>query len=297
MNVNKRVVKNMNVKSLIKALTILPLIIFGIFSKFYCFLLSKSFPNSIPFWLDEASKAVSKRTRMVTHSLNGNKIEFEFYAPNALCQWRADTFSTKEPDTLAWIDHYGGEGAFFDIGANVGLYSIYHAKTKKGNVYAFEPSVFNLGLLAKNININDVQNNIKIVPNPLTTVNDFSNFNLQVTDEGGALSSFGVEYGQDGLPLNKVMSYQTCGFSLDFLVDKKLIKERPTMIKIDVDGIEHLILRGALNTISHQTCKTVLIEVHEEFKELSEEVKNILNSTGFSMKSSDGFNQLWLKLS
>ena len=44
----------------------------------------------------------------------------------------------------------------FDIGANIGLYSIYYAKTKTGPVYAFEPSVFNLTLLARNIFINDV---------------------------------------------------------------------------------------------------------------------------------------------
>ena len=77
---------------------------------------------------------------------------------------------------------------------------------------------FNLALLAKNINANRVQDKIRIVTNPLTAQNEFADFNLQVTDEGGALSAFGVEYGQDGLPLQKVLSYQTCGFSLDHLM-------------------------------------------------------------------------------
>ena len=41
---------------------------------------------------------------------------------------------------LNWIDEYGGEGTFYDIGANVGIYSIYYAKAKTGKVISFEPS-------------------------------------------------------------------------------------------------------------------------------------------------------------
>ena len=40
---------------------------------------------------------------------------------------------------------------YLDIGANVGLYSIYAAKLTEANVYAFEPSVLNLEILYKNI--------------------------------------------------------------------------------------------------------------------------------------------------
>lgn len=297
MNDNKSTVCAMVFKKLIKYTVTFPLILASAVSRVYCYMLSKLFPKALPFWLDVASSEVARRATSVKHSLNGQVLAFEFFAPNALCQWRGDTFSTKEPDTLAWIDEYVGDGAFFDIGANVGLYSIYFAKTKLGNVYAFEPSVFNLGLLAKNINVNKVQNKIKIIPNPLTTVNNFADFNLQVIDEGGALSSFGVDHGQDGQPLDKVMSYQTCGFSLDYLLDNNVITERPSMIKVDVDGIEHLILRGAVNTISHPSCESILIEVHNEFKELSIEVTDILTTTGFTMYSTDGINQIWSKTS
>ncbi len=295
MNNSKKPMSVIGLKKLAKHIITFPLIFASAISRVYCYLLSKLFPKVLPFWLDEASREVAKRTTSVKHVLNGKVLSFEFYAPNALCQWRGDTFSIKEPDTLAWIDDYDGDGVFFDIGANVGLYSIYYAKTKQGNVYAFEPSVFNLGLLAKNININEAQNKIRIVPNPLTTVNDFADFNLQFTDEGGALSSLGVDHGQDGRPLDKVMSYQTCGFSLDYLLDNNVITERPAMIKVDVDGIEHLILRGAVNTISHPSCKSVLIEVHNEFKELSDEVTDILTSTGYTIHSTDGINQIWSK--
>ena len=46
-------------------------------------------------------------------------------------------------------------GWFFDIGANIGIYSLYYAKCHRGNVYSFEPSVFNLRQLAKNVSSNN----------------------------------------------------------------------------------------------------------------------------------------------
>ncbi len=74
---------------------------------------------------------------------------------------------------------------------------------------AFEPSVFNLALLVKNISINGLASKTRIVPPPLSSADGFGDFTLQMTTEGGALSSFDVAYGQDGKPLNKVLSYIT----------------------------------------------------------------------------------------
>ena len=67
---------------------------------------------------------------------------------------------------LEWIDEYGG-GVFFDIGANIGIISLYYAKMKEGSVFSFEPSVFNLRQLAKNISINKMSKRITILTNPL----------------------------------------------------------------------------------------------------------------------------------
>lgn len=283
-------------RSLLKQLVSLPIIILDAIAQAYMSALSAIFPSRVPFWLDIQSRRIAARKSSATHEIAGRQQEFVFHTPNGLCQWRVDTFSTKEPETLEWIDRYGGDGVLFDIGANVGLYSIYYAKTKPGRVYAFEPSVFNLALLAKNINVNQVQDKIRIVTNPLTAQNEFANFNLQVTDEGGALSAFGVEHGQDGKPLQKVLSYQTCGFSLDYLIEQGILPEYPSLIKADVDGIEHLILRGARKTLAHQQCRTVLIEVHQHFEALSTEVPAILSEAGFKLTTRDSVNQIWVKL-
>ena len=66
-----------------------------------------------------------------------NKVLFKFSVPNSLSYYRVNTFSSKEPETLEWIDSFSADSVFWDIGANVGLYSIYAAKTKNIQIFSF----------------------------------------------------------------------------------------------------------------------------------------------------------------
>ena len=84
-------------------------------------------------------------------SIKHDGVVLKFSSPNNLSRWRIKTFSKKEPETLDWINNFRSNSVFWDIGANIGIYSCYAAKKKSCKVYAFEPSVFNLDLLAKNI--------------------------------------------------------------------------------------------------------------------------------------------------
>jgi FkbM family methyltransferase len=155
-----------------------------------------------------------------------------------------------------------------------------------------------LSLLAKNISLNGLSNKTHIIANPLTDKNSFADFNLQSTAEGAALSTFGADYGQDGKQLAKVFSYKTCGFSLDYLIAQGIIPERPRLIKLDVDGIEHLILEGARETISDPGCKTILIEIHEAFVSSTRKVNEILSQAGFTLirkGPGESYNQIWIK--
>ena len=89
-----------------------------------------------------------------------NGIRMKFTVPNLLNHFRVESFSTKEPETLKWIDCFPDNAVLWDIGANVGLYSVYAAKKKNCRVVAFEPSVFNLELLARNIFMNNLQQHL-----------------------------------------------------------------------------------------------------------------------------------------
>ena len=61
------------------------------------------------------------------------------------------TFLTKEPDTIKWIESFDNDMVFWDVGANIGIFSCFAAKEKRARTCAFEPSMFNLKVLKKNI--------------------------------------------------------------------------------------------------------------------------------------------------
>jgi FkbM family methyltransferase len=242
-----------------------------------------------------------------TQSLTHRQTRLKFAIPNALNRFRVDSFSTKEPETLEWIDSFPRGSVFWDIGANVGLYACYSAKARNCKVFAFEPSVFNLELLARNIFLNGLTPNVAIVPLPLSDNLAFSTLNMTSTDWGGALSTFGQDYGWDGQKIQKVFEFQTMGISADDAV-RLLQIPQPNYIKIDVDGIEHLILSRAKNLLSR--CDGVLIEVNDNFLEQSEQCNKLLLDAGLVLKekrhsemfdSAESFgggkvwNQIWIR--
>jgi len=274
------------------------------------------------FWLDfnaisrrkrwaKIYSSVSSKTRMQTQEIRhtnsfGDEVDLTIFVPSEVCKMRADTFSTKEPEILDWIDKFGdNSGCFWDVGANIGLYSIYYAKNHGGKVVAFEPSVFNLSELVKNIKINSVSSLVTIIPNPLSSKTGIENFLLSGTDEGSAANAFGVDYGQDGGKLAAVSSYPVLGFSGSDFFSMGLVKQPPSVIKIDVDGIEHLILQGMEDVLSHPSCKSIFIEVNSEFYEQADLVSKYLIGSGFElaskeksmlMKNSPSHNEIWHKL-
>ena len=243
-----------------------------------------------------------KRTTIVDHQ----NIKLQFCTPNDISKWRATSFSTKEPETLEWIDSIPRESVFWDIGANVGIYSVYAAKKQSCRVFSFEPSVFNLELLARNIFLNNLTEFITIVPLPLTDKLAISNLNLTSTAWGGAMSTFDQSYGHDGNTMEKVFVIPTLGISMSDAITLLKIPE-PDYIKMDVDGIEHLILKGGMLVL--EKTKGVLIEINDEFKVQAEEARNYLVEAGFTLKekrhadyfntvtsaAAHTYNQIWVK--
>jgi FkbM family methyltransferase len=242
------------------------------------------------------------RTQHVTHG--GSNLIFSI--PNALSKFRADSFSTKEPETLEWIDGIPEGSVLWDIGANVGIYTCYAAKVRGCRVFAFEPSVFNLELLARNIFLNQLTARVTIVPLPLSDELAMSRLNMTSTEWGGALSTFGQTYGHDGDPIPKIFEIPTIGLSMVDAV--RLLKiPQPDFIKMDVDGIEHLILKGGMAVLF--AAKGVLIEINDAFEIQAHDAKKYLRDAGYSLESKrhaayvhshigaakSTFNQIWVK--
>jgi FkbM family methyltransferase len=245
---------------------------------------------------------VMNRVQRVQH----NDIEMKFAAPNIISGSRAESFSTKEPETLEWIESIPEASILWDIGANVGLYSVYAAILKKCQVIAIEPSIFNLELLARNIYLNKLQEQISILPIALSDSLGFNIMKMTSTEWGGALSTFGKNIGEDGGAISEIFSYQMMGITIDDAISKLKIP-KPDYIKMDVDGIEHFILKGGTNTLGE--ISGILIEINDDFKDQSKESKEILEDMGlvlvekrhgvkFDDKNSrfhHTYNQIWTR--
>lgn len=231
-----------------------------------------------------------------THAVNWRSQHMVFATPNSLSLYRADSFATKEPGTLEWIEALPEGAIFWDVGANVGLYSIYASKARRCRVYAFEPSVFNLELLARNINHNQLQERVTIVPIALGDALAVASFKMTSTEWGGALSGFGHDVDQNGAPIRAVFEYQTMGVSMDQALSLLQLPQ-PDSLKIDVDGIEHFILRGGYTVLSQ--ARSVLIEINDEFTDQAEEAARHLKNAGLTLYRKcdlgvpNTFNQWW----
>ena len=231
-------------------------------------------------------------------TLNHRSHRMVFANPNWLNDYRINTFATKEPETLEWVDSILEGSVLWDIGANIGLYSIYAAKARKCRVYAIEPSVFNLELLARNIFLNKLHNQITIIPLALSDQFGLNMFKMSTTEWGGALSTFGRDFDQNGAPLKDIFQYQILGLSMNDVVSLLRIPQ-PDYIKIDVDGIEHFILRGGSDVLAK--VNSVLIEINDRFSEQAEESNRLLRNAGLSLHRKcdlgvpNQFNQWWLR--
>jgi FkbM family methyltransferase len=255
--------------------------------------------SSLIYRMETLEQRIINRLINKKQRIKYNGIDMTFFAPNALIRYRIRTFAMKEPETLDWIDSFDNNAVVWDIGANIGLYSIYAAKKKNARVFAFEPSVFNLEFLAKNIHANQLQEKVVIFPLALSNITNFNLFKMNNPVWGGALSAFGVDFDQYGENFNTSFEYSILGLSADNAIGTFNILS-PDYIKIDVDGIEHLILEGASHIL--KTVKSVLVEIDESFIEQSKQSEKYLLDAGLTLsekhillENSSQYNQLWIR--
>jgi len=267
---------------------LIPLILYKtifFFDKFIKFTLKKSI---LSWFKDFLHKDSYKKIRILEKDIS-------FFIPNRLTEWRVDTFFLKEPETLEWINNFSANNKFifWDIGANIGLYSIYNAlKNKNSTTFSFEPSSSNLRVLSRNISINGLENNIKIITLPLSdSPNKFFTLNENEFIEGGGLNTFKENYNFEGKAFITDSKYSLLGTSIDFLLENKIL-DFPDYIKIDVDGIEHLILKGAMKFLNNKKIKSLSIEINENFKEQYDLTMRIMQDNGFRLLHKKNSNQL-----
>jgi FkbM family methyltransferase len=216
-------------------------------------------------------KTTTAKGTMEYTTVEKDEFKLKFYIPNEITKWRAQTVFTKEPITVEWIKAMKPGEILWDIGANVGSYSVM-AGSKGVSVYSFEPESQNYQMLIKNLNLNKIAPNAYCIA--ISNENKFGTLFAGQDSIGGACHTFDKPVGPY-LELRQSIFEQGCiSFRLD---DIKL--PPPDHIKIDVDGLEHQVIEGGINTLKN--AKSILIEINTNLPE-HQKLVEIICSLGYS---------------
>jgi FkbM family methyltransferase len=167
---------------------------------------------------------------------------------------------------------------FLDIGANVGAYSIMLCDVARGGIYSFEPHPFTAGRCKMNflLNLLDERRVIQVaLADRIGEVNftndtNISAMNKITEDKSGSIS----------VPVT----------TLDAWIESAKLKEDTNFIvKIDVEGFEEAVLKGAAKFLTTANIRGVVIEI---FDEHLEKITAIFRDIGYVLTNINGANYL-----
>ena len=216
-------------------------------------------------------------------------------ANNFITHFRANLFFAKEKEVRFFIDEYlEHNDHFIDVGANIGIFSMYAAIRKNAIVHSFEPEYSNLSLLKENIINNELIKNI--FPYSLAVGKNNSITNLHIADitPGAAVSSISnddiskTDEGFDVIWKEGVME-----LTLDKICED--LKIKANMIKIDTDGNEKNVLIGGEKTLKDKTLKYVIMEKPSDEKKLDYCYKLLQEYNFKEIKITNERNSFWKK--
>lgn len=169
--------------------------------------------------------------------------------------------------TAAMLDEVRPGATFFDIGANVGYYSILASRLvgTSGRVAGFEPLIRNLSYLQRHVELNRADN-VRILPFALSSENTILSFSTGENSAMGHLDSNGG--GEFLVPT----------VSLDEIAEK--LGLTPDVIKMDVEGAEMEVFRGATR-ILNEARPTIFLSTHSP--ELRTDCIALLDGLGYQV--------------
>lgn len=188
----------------------------------------------------------------------------------------------KEPWTVDWLDRFVQPGeVLYDIGANVGAFTLIAAVGRGARVVAFEPSYANYARLCENIQLNGCGGAVVAFPLPLAEANGMTSLLYRSVEVGQSRHSLktGWHFGQ-GTREGRV-EQPMCTISLD-TARGQFGWPAPAHIKLDVDGAELRVLHGAADTLRLPALRTLMAEVRLD---LWLEVRDFVTAAGFHVGS------------
>ena len=173
---------------------------------------------------------------------------------------RSCRFPGGEPDTLEWIEAFPEGACFWDIGANIGAFSLYAALPGNVHVIAIEPAANTFSTLTRNIDLNRMNDRVSAYCVAFSDTTRLDTLYMSGVESGGVWHGFGTETDQFGEAIATKLRQGSIGFSIDDFV-ATFSPPLPTHVKIDVDGIEPDILRGGRKVLSARSVESAIVEV------------------------------------
>jgi FkbM family methyltransferase len=165
-------------------------------------------------------------------------------------------FAEEEPELLDWIDGFEPGATLWDVGAATGLFAIYAAR-RGVKVMAFEPKATSFGVLVEHLAINGAGDQVFpvcVAFSDKTALTHLSLHQMAAGSGGNSIEGQPNQFGDSQFMFNQgALAYAMDDFAHAFDLTP------PDHLKIDVDGVEGLILRGAPGILG--SVRSVLIEV------------------------------------
>ena len=190
-------------------------------------------------------------------------LPFKIDVSNEIPRFRAETFWTKEPETIQWINNNlrsdSNVRLFIDVGANIGIYTLYAASVNTNvEILAAEPIYKSFIELQNNIDLNHWVDRVKAV-----------NVAISDTDGNGRMTRIDDRVGSSGAQLENgsegegvVVSVTTGDQLVIDYASSEVVTVNSVMLKIDTDGNELDVLRGFNNMFAKGAISTVLVETN-----------------------------------
>ena len=213
--------------------------------------------------LEEFKKKISNKNQQLLVTIQDpiTLKQIRYSVTNDTTLWRAQSLFTKEPITIEWIRSFKKNSVFYDVGANIGMYSIFAGYVSEVKVYSFEPESNNFQILMENILANNLGGKIYPYPIGISNSSGLTTLYLSKFEKGGSHHVVGESLDHN---LNKKEVKLTQGIFSSTLDDLNKIWKlpKPNYLKIDVDGIEYKIIEKSQNLLRSKELQSVVIEIN-----------------------------------
>lgn len=182
---------------------------------------------------------------------------------------------------MAYVLHaLNGDDLFVDVGANVGSYTILACAVRGATGYCFEPIPSTYYRLVRNIRLNEIETRVKAL-------------NVGISDKEGELLFTSGQNSTNHVVANGEMAADAIKVKV-LPLDSVLVGESPSLIKIDVEGFETLVINGLLKTLENKSLHSVIMELNDSGRRYSFHNKDIMDTMygfGFQMYIYEPFSR------